>query len=153
MKPYKWRLYADNNIEREIVEHLREKEKMDVLYVRDDPKLRAQEDPFHYQDARKLGRYLLTHDEDFWNDQQYPLHTCPGLIILPKNSESIAKYFPALLRTLMDYYNPLPEAIHLNEVKIRLTWESITIKMIDHDTQKKTTETWTWEELGLKGKA
>ena len=34
--------------------------------------------------------------------------------------------------------------------KIRLTWESITIKMIDHDTQKKTTETWTWNDLGYK---
>lgn len=152
MKPYKWRLYADNNIEREIVEHLRDEANMDVLWVRDVPELRRQQDDrFHYQKARELGRYLLTHDEDFWNDRQYPLQTCPGLIIVPENAESMAKYFPQLLRRLMDQYNPLPEPIYLDEIKIRVTWESITIKMIDRDTQKKTTDTWTWQELGLKG--
>jgi predicted nuclease of predicted toxin-antitoxin system len=152
MKPYKWRLYADNNIEQEIVEHLRGKDKMDVLWVRDDPKLRCQQDDsFHYKKARELGRYLLTHDEDFWNDRQYPLRTSPGLIILPKNEGAMAKHFPQLLLKLMDEYNPTGEALYLDEIKVRLTWESITIKTIDHDTQKKTTETWTWKDLGLKG--
>ena len=57
---YKWRLYADNNIEREIVEHLRYSD-MDVLWIAEVPDLRKQQDDtFHYQKARELGRYLLT---------------------------------------------------------------------------------------------
>jgi predicted nuclease of predicted toxin-antitoxin system len=152
MKFYKWRLYADNNIEKEIVEHLRENADMDVLWVQDDPKLqREQDDSFHYQKARELERYLITHDEDFLNDTQFPLHRSPGIIVIPKNKESMAKYFPQLLRKLMDEYNPTNEALYLDGVKIRLTWESITLTMIDHDTQKKSVETWTWKDLGFKG--
>ena len=83
----RWRLYADNNIEKEIVDHLRE-EAFDVLAVAEDPQLRHRDDEFHYQRARQLDRYLLTHDEDFWDDRTYPLRQSPGVIILPKNEES-----------------------------------------------------------------
>jgi len=149
---YKWRLYADRNIEQDIVDHLRGRAKMGVLWVCDDPKLgRQQDDSFYYQKTRELGRYLLTHDEDFWDDRRFPLRTSPGLIILPKNEEAMAKYFPQLLRNLLDEYNPTGEALYLDEIKVRLTWESITIKMINHETKKKTSETWTWKDLGLKG--
>src|SRR5229473_8627699 len=136
-KQYKWRLYADNNIEKEIIDHLRDEAEMDVLSVRDDPALwREQDDSFHYQKARELKRYLLTHDQDFWDDHQYPLRTCPGLVLLPKNDESMAKYFPQLLRTLVDDYNTLREPLYLDGVKIQLTWEGITIKMMGRDTQQ-----------------
>ena len=152
MRQYKWRLYADNNVEQEIVEHLRSRAKMDVLWVRDHPELRRQsDDTFHYQKARELGRYLLTHDEDFWNDRRYPLYMSPGLILLPKNEEGMAKYLPQLLKKLLEPYSPTEEALYLNGIKIRLTWEGITIKMIDSRTQKKTIEAWTWKGLGLSG--
>lgn len=152
MKPYKWRLYADNNIEQEIVEYLREKGKMDVLWVRDDAALRReQDDSFHYQTAGELGCYLLTHDEDFWDDRRYPLRTCPGLIILPKNDEGMAKYFPKLLQRMLREYSTPEKPIYLDCTKTRLTWESMTLKNIDRDTQKTKTETWTWKDLGLKG--
>jgi predicted nuclease of predicted toxin-antitoxin system len=60
----RWRLYADNNIEKEIIGFLREEE-FDVLAVGKDAQLRHQEDEFHYQKARQLDRYLVTHDGDF----------------------------------------------------------------------------------------
>lgn len=149
MKSYKWRLYADNNIEKEIVEHLREHTDMDVLWVCDDPKLRReQDDSFQYQKARELERYLITHDEDFLNDTQFPLQRSPGIIVIPKNAKSLAKYFPQLLRKLMDDYNPTDEPLYLAEIKVRLSWEGIVIRLLDHDSQKKITETWTWQELG-----
>jgi len=33
--------------------------------------------------AWKERRILLTHDEDFWNDRQFPEHRNPGVVILP----------------------------------------------------------------------
>ena len=68
----KWRLYADNNIEREIIQYLMGEAAFDVLAVGEDPTLRHRDDEFHYQKARQLGRYLLTHDDDFWNDRRFP---------------------------------------------------------------------------------
>ncbi len=61
------------------VDHLREEAHMDVLWVRDDPTLRReQDDGLYYQKAKELNRYLLTHDEDFWNDVNYPMQRSPG---------------------------------------------------------------------------
>jgi predicted nuclease of predicted toxin-antitoxin system len=151
MKKYKWRIYADNNMEREIVEHLREHADMDILWVRDHPELaRERDDTFHYQKASEMQRYLLTHDDDFLNDSQFPLQRSPGVIVIPENAESMAKYFPQLLRKLMRDYNIKDEALYLDGIKIKLTWEGIMIKMIDHDSQKKTADTWTWKDLGYK---
>ena len=115
---------------------------MDVLWVTEDSELRKQkDDPFHYRKASELGRYLLTHDEDFWNDHGYPLYQCPGLILLATYDTEIAKYLPQLLQKVMDDYSPLDKPLYLDRTKTRLSAEGVTIKMLDHDTQKKCTET------------
>jgi hypothetical protein len=86
---------------------------MDVLWVTEDSELRKQkDDPFHYRKASELGRYLLTHDEDFWNDHGYPLYQCPGLILLATYDTEIAKYLPQLLQKVMDDYNPTEASIY-----------------------------------------
>jgi hypothetical protein len=83
----------------------------------------------------------------FWNDRNFPLKTCPGLILLATQDTEIGKYLVVLLRKLVRDYNPLDQALSLDEVKIRLTNEGVTIKMVDRDTQKVSTETWLWKEL------
>lgn len=144
---YKWRLYADNNIEREIIEHLRHSN-MDVLWIAEVPDLRKQQDDtFHYQKARRLSRYLLTRDLDFWDDQRHPLQCSPGVTIINTDNVISAKYLPILLRKLIQDYNPLPEPLYLDGVKIKLDPDGITLKMVDHDTQKVTTESWSWNDL------
>ena len=62
----------------------------------------------------------------------------------------MAKYLPRLLQNLIRDTNPTGEALYLNATKTRITWETLTIKIFDRETQKKTTETWTWKELGIK---
>jgi predicted nuclease of predicted toxin-antitoxin system len=42
---------------------------------------RSDEVVFAY--AWKQRRILLTHDDDFWNDRQFPEHRNPGVVILP----------------------------------------------------------------------
>ncbi len=115
----KWRLYADNNIEKEIIAYLRE-ERFDVVAVGEDAQLRHQEDEFHYQKTRQLDRYLLKHGDDFWDDRLFLLRQSPGVILLPKNGDGDAKYFPVLLRKIIERdYNVDNGPRHLGGVKIR----------------------------------
>jgi uncharacterized protein YllA (UPF0747 family) len=119
-----------------------------VLWITEVPELqRQEEDTFHYQNARKLRRYLLTYDSDFWNDQKFPLKESPGLVILDAKDPSIDKYFPVLLRKLIQDYNLTSQALYLDGVKIKLSSKGIVIKMLDRDTQKVATESWVWAEL------
>ncbi len=146
-RKYKWRFYADNNIEREIVEHLRTSN-IDVLWIAEVPELKKQQDDaFHYRKAAQLSRYLLTRDLDFWDDQRHPLMESPGVVIVTTGDVDAAKYLPLLLRKLISDHIPLPEPLYLDGVKIRLDTNGITIKMIDPDTQKVTTEDWMWSDL------
>ncbi len=144
---YKWRIYADNDIEREIVDHLRGSN-MDVLWISEDPKLRRQEeDRFHYQKARQLGRYLLTRDQGFWDDRKHPLAVSPGVLIISSAEMGVAKFLPVVLQKLMDANNPLGEPVTLEGIKVRMGSESFSIKYIDQETQRVTTDTFKWEDL------
>lgn len=144
---YKWRFYADNNIEREIVEHLRNSD-IDVLWIVEVPELmKQQDDAFHYRKAKQLGRYLLTKDLDSWNDRQHPLKDSPGVVIIDTDDTSVAKYLPVLLRKLINDYNRLSEPLYLDGVKVKLSRDGIAVKMVDHDTQTVTTDSWPWGDL------
>jgi predicted nuclease of predicted toxin-antitoxin system len=140
----KWRLYADNNIEKEIVEYL-QTSGFDVIAVGADPKLRHQEDEFHYQKARQLNRYLLTHDDDFWDDKRFPLRQSPGVIIIPRNAGGMSRLFPVLLRKIIERdYNIDNGPRHLGGVKLRLTWDGITYKSNPPDGSLQKSETISW---------
>jgi predicted nuclease of predicted toxin-antitoxin system len=147
MKKYKWRLYADHNIEKELVYDLRSSG-FNVLWVIEDKYLEQQkDDSFHYQMARKLRRYLLTKDNDFWDDHIYPIQNSPGVIILATTDVSVSKYLPVILRNLMRDYNPDIESVYLYGIKIKIGAEELIIKMIDSDTQKISTEKWNLKDL------
>jgi predicted nuclease of predicted toxin-antitoxin system len=147
LRKYKWRLYADNDVEREIVDHLRASG-MDVLWISEDPRLRRQtDDEFHYEKARQLRRYLLTRDQDFWDDHKHPLAASPGVLILAATALDVAKYLPILIQKLMDANNPLSEPIRLDGMKVRMASEGFAIKGIDHDTQQVSVDSFLWKEL------
>jgi predicted nuclease of predicted toxin-antitoxin system len=146
-KKYKWRMYADNNIAREIVDYLR-RAGIDVLWISEVPELkRQQEDTFHYRKAAQFKRYLLTHDLDFWNDRKHPLKESPGTIIVATDDLDVGKQLPVVLETLLSDYNPMAEPIYLDGIKIKVDAEGITMKFVDHDTQKVTIESWKWTDL------
>ena len=144
---YKWRIYADNDIERDIVEHLR-RSGMDVLWISEEPKLRRQQDDrFHYRKAKELGRYLLTRDQDLWDDKKHPLAASPGVLIISTGELDIAKYLPVLLRKLIQETTPLSGPIKLDGVKVRMGTEGFTLKFIDQDTQKVNRDSFNWRDL------
>jgi len=147
MTKYKWRLYADENIEKDIVEALR-KAKIDVLWVVEEKSLRKQKDDFfHYKKSNQLGRFFLTKDEEFWPDRKYPLHKSPGVIIISSQDKDIGALLIILLRKLISQYNPAQEPIRLEGIKIRLSEEGIYLRALDPDTQKKVNEFWKWEDF------
>ena len=144
---YKWRIYADNDIEAEIVEQLR-RSGMDVLWISEDSELRRQQDDgFHYQKARELGRYLLTKDQDLWDDKKHRLATSPGVLIVTTADIEVAKYLPVLLRKLVGATSPPSEPVKLDGIKVRMGTEGFTLKFIDQDAQKVTRESFNWRDL------
>ena len=145
---YKWRLYADANIDQPIVSALRSAD-FDVLYVPEESRLqRQQDDRFHFDQARRLKRYLLTKDEDFWWDTVYPLHESPGVILIAGSAtEPVGSSLLRLLRKLLRDYNPISDPLFLQGTKIRVSEEGIAIRLVDHDTQQKVTDFWAWREL------
>lgn len=147
MRKYKWRLYADANIEKDIIEALR-KANIDVLWVIENNSLRKQKDDmFHYKKAKQLGRYLLTKDEGFWSDRKYLLHESPGVIIVKSQEREMGALLVRLLRKLLQDYNPLNEPLYLQGIKVKLSDSGINLRILDHDTQKKTSESWNWDDL------
>lgn len=144
---YKWRLYVDNDVEQEIVDHLR-RSRMDVLWISEHLQLRRQQDDsFHYQKAKQLGRYLLTRDQDFWDDRKHPLAASPGVLIISSNELDVAKFLPVVLQKVIDASNPLSKPITLDGTKVRMGSEGFTIKGIDQDTQQAFTEIFKWKDL------
>jgi len=45
--------------------------------------LNGRNDQAVFSFAWKTRRILLTHDDDFWDDRQFPEHRNPGVVILP----------------------------------------------------------------------
>jgi len=140
-------------MEREITQYLKEEAGFDVLAVGEEPELRHREDEFHYQKARQLGRYLLTHDDDFWDDRRFPLRHSPGVIIVPKDQQGMTKLFPVLLRKIIERdYNIDDGPRHLGGVKIRMTWDGMAHKARLRDGTVQESETFSWVDLGYKRK-
>jgi predicted nuclease of predicted toxin-antitoxin system len=145
-RKYKWRLLADHNVEREIVEHLR-RSGFDVVSAAESDALRNRDDAFHYQYARETRRYLLTKDLDFWDDRKHPLKRSPGVVIITTSDVDLGRWLPFLLRRLIRDHNPFPEPLYPDGMKFKVGADAIVMKMVDHDSQTVSTQTWQWREL------
>ncbi len=75
------------------------------------------------------------------------MHQSPGVIVLSNRGSSTSADLVRLLRKLLNDYNPLREPLRLDGIKIRLSEQGIDIRMVDHDSQQKTTEHWDWRDL------
>ena len=145
-KNYKWKMYADKNIDKNINDFLRKKN-MNVLSVTENNKLTNQEDSFHYKKAKQLNRILLTNDRDFWNDQLFKLYESPGVIILTTADATIAQYLPLLLKKLLIVCNPFDHPIVLDGLKIKCSPEGIVLKGLTDDSQKIEDQKHRWKDL------
>jgi hypothetical protein len=143
----RWRLYADRSIEAAIVEHLRDS-RVDVVSLGHAARLSpGQRLRSPYRRARELKRYLLTRDEGFWDDQRYPLKTCAGVIILATKGAWVGKWLVLVLRKMTRDYGAFLISAPPEHIKVRVTAESISVKIADGGTEHATTRTCTWTDL------
>jgi predicted nuclease of predicted toxin-antitoxin system len=63
-----------------------------VLAVGEEAELRNREDDFHYQKARQFDRYILTHDDDFWDDRRFPLRQSLAPMLVQVRAQLILQH-------------------------------------------------------------
>lgn len=88
----KIKLYADENIPREVVEFMRESLQWDVRWVCEEERLKEKSDTYHHRRARTEGRIILTRDRDYLDPVRFPYHKTGGIItVREKNTKRIIK--------------------------------------------------------------
>ena len=81
------RVYADANVPAGVVRYMRRRLKWDVLAVIEDETMRRASDTDHYRTALMLRRTLISLDDDFLDDRQFPPDASGGVIILSAPDE------------------------------------------------------------------
>jgi hypothetical protein len=75
------RVYADANIPNGVVEFMRVDLQWDVFFVLEHDELRRASDREHYRLARRIGRTLVTLDQDYVDDRRFPPEEGAGVIV------------------------------------------------------------------------
>ena len=86
---------VDENVPEEIAEHLREIWNVNVELAAE-VGLKGKDDHAVFAYAWREKRVLLTHDDDFLNDADFPAHRNPGVVILPGGSGEVERLEQAL---------------------------------------------------------
>ena len=81
------RIYVDANVPAGVLRHMRRRLKWDVLAVIEDQTMRRASDVQHYRTAAMLRRTLISLDDDFLDDRQFPPAASGGVIILSAPDE------------------------------------------------------------------
>jgi len=147
-RQFKWRLYADHNIEAEIVRILRS-QRLDVLHVSEHRALVAQREDyrFHVRNADRLRRYILTRDDDFWNDHKVPLAECPGVILIKVAQPGEAAWAVVALRNMYRFFTrSYRDWFGLYKRKVKITEEAITLRLLDNATGRARTVLSPWSD-------
>lgn len=87
------RLYADENVAPAFVLALRHFQKVNIVSAVE-LGFRGRDDGFHFAEAKRERRFLLTNDHDFLDDRRFPLQSCLGVIVLapPKEHLDVGYY-------------------------------------------------------------
>jgi hypothetical protein len=118
-----------------------------VLHVSEQQALVAQRDDyrFHVRNADRLRRYILTRDEDFWNDHKVPLAECPGVILIKVAQAEEAAWAVVTLRNMYRFFTRVyRDGFGLYKRKVKLTEEAITLRLIDSATGRARTVLSPW---------
>jgi predicted nuclease of predicted toxin-antitoxin system len=81
------RVYVDANVPAGLVRFMRERLHWDVLFVIEEDTLRRARDIEHFRLAVQLRRTLVTLDQDFLDDVEYPPGACGGIVVLSAPTE------------------------------------------------------------------
>jgi hypothetical protein len=70
-RPGRVKFYADENIPEKLIVYLREKHRVNITSAQE-MGFRGRDDEFHFAEARRQGRFLLTCDRDFLDHRRFP---------------------------------------------------------------------------------
>jgi Domain of unknown function (DUF5615) len=93
------RFVADENMEPWALYILRYRKRFDVIDC-DGARVRGCDDHAVFSTAWRLRRVLITHDEDFLDDSNFPFFRCSGLVVFPTFPKQSWDYGVILQRTL-----------------------------------------------------
>jgi predicted nuclease of predicted toxin-antitoxin system len=86
------KFYADENIDIALVRYLRHDHSANIQSAVE-LGLSGRDDSFHFQEARRRNRFLLTHDKDFLNHSLFPFQGLTGVVILDTPSVGYSAYW------------------------------------------------------------
>ena len=117
---------VDENVIPDVAEWLRD----EGWNVRDvnDLGISGRDDRVVFQAAREHGRMLITHDEDFLDNREFPFRISPGIIVIPGgdgNYEAMARAVVTVVR----YLAPYGEIWLGTKIEIHSESEAVNIKV------------------------
>lgn len=117
------RYYADENIDPAFVAFLRELLGANVASAIGQG-FRGRDDDFHFQEARRQGRVLVTHDRDFLDDRRFPFQGIEGVVVLdiPQEYPGIGWIAELMAREI------LPSGRNLRGTKVVVSRDGILIR-------------------------
>jgi hypothetical protein len=124
--PGRVKFYADENIDIGLIQYLRKVHKVNITSALE-MGFHSREDHFHFQEAKRQKRFLLTCDKDFLNHSRFPFNQMLGAVIL-----DVPSGFPGL--GWMSWWleeHIVPSGKEIRGTKIVLHAESIDIYFID----------------------
>jgi Domain of unknown function (DUF5615) len=128
------KLYADEDIEDEIVHALRSVG-VNIKGARELRGHRGKPDEFHAAYAFRERRFLITKNgKHFMDDRRMPLNRTHGVIVLEGNLGSTDAYIESL-QTLFHVIVPYGELYQRS--KISLSRRELTIRYLDHRGQRR----------------
>lgn len=75
------KFYADENVDLRLIRHLRDRYNVNIVAAVE-KHFTGRDDAFHYQEAKRRHRWLLTNDRDFLVHQRFPFDQTTGIVIL-----------------------------------------------------------------------
>jgi hypothetical protein len=132
----KVRLYADEGVEEEVVQAIRDRG-VNIFSVRERGE-QGKPDEVHLATARRESRFLLTKDKDFLDDRRFPLQKHgPGIIYLHGSFRAEEPYWETIANLLIYIvpYSQIYEAI-----KIQLSAKHMTFRYITYEGKIRTDE-------------
>lgn len=119
------KLYADEDIEDDVVDLLRENG-VNITSARELGH-RGKDDKFQAAYAKKTRRYLLTKNgKDFWPDSKLPWHKVHGLIVIEGDMSDEDSYLAAIVDLL---HSIVPFGDWYEGTKIRLSASGAIVKL------------------------
>ena len=145
------RLYLDSNIPPDFVQALGEKG-IDAVHAVG-AGWAPHDDGFHWQKARDLGRTLVTCDLHFWDDDRFPLHESPGVLLLATGARqewtTVLALLLSFVRALKTFVRGPGAGNMLARSKIKLSTDRIVWRMLTYESKvSEDAWSWSWDPIG-----